>query len=53
MPGCPLLGAALRTGVIDCLVLLGIRLSAKSEVGQMTPLVLMLLLMLSIFVQNR
>jgi uncharacterized membrane protein YcaP (DUF421 family) len=43
---------ALRTGVIYCLVLLGIRLSGKREVGQMTPFDLTLLLLLSNSVQN-
>src|ERR1039457_865489 len=43
---------ALRTGVIYLLVLLGIRLSGKREVGQMTPFDLTLLLLLSNSVQN-
>jgi uncharacterized membrane protein YcaP (DUF421 family) len=43
---------ALRTGVIYCLVLLGIRISGKREVGQMTPFDLVLLLLLSNSVQN-
>ncbi len=43
---------ALRTGVIYCLVLLGIRISGKREVGQMTPFDLTLLLLLSNSVQN-
>ena len=47
-----LLEIALRTGVIYCLVLLGIRLSGKREVGQMTPFDLVLLLLLSNSVQN-
>jgi uncharacterized membrane protein YcaP (DUF421 family) len=47
-----LLEIALRTGVIYCLVLLGIRLSGKREVGQMTPFDLTLLLLLSNSVQN-
>jgi|SRR5271165_854739 len=47
-----LLEIALRTGVIYCLVLIGIRLSGKREVGQMTPFDLVLLLLLSNSVQN-
>ena len=47
-----LIEIALRTGVIYCLVLLGIRLSGKREVGQMTPFDLTLLLLLSNSVQN-
>ena len=47
-----LLEIALRTGVIYLLVLLGIRLSGKREVGQMTPFDLTLLLLLSNSVQN-
>ncbi len=47
-----LLEIALRTGVIYCLVLLGIRISGKREVGQMTPFDLTLLLLLSNSVQN-
>jgi uncharacterized membrane protein YcaP (DUF421 family) len=47
-----LLEIALRTGVIYLLVLAGIRLSGKREVGQMTPFDLTLLLLLSNSVQN-
>jgi uncharacterized membrane protein YcaP (DUF421 family) len=47
-----LLEIALRTGVIYLLVLVGIRLSGKREVGQMTPFDLTLLLLLSNSVQN-
>ena len=47
-----LLEIALRTSVVYCLVLLGIRLSGKREVGQMTPFDLTLLLLLSNSVQN-
>jgi len=47
-----LLEIALRTGVIYMLVLIGIRLSGKREVGQMTPFDLTLLLLLSNSVQN-
>src|ERR1700729_3286653 len=43
---------ALRTGVIYGVVLLGVRLSGKREVGQMTPFDLTLLLLLSNAVQN-
>src|SRR5580765_8045999 len=47
-----LLEIALRTGVVYFLVLAGIRLSGKREVGQMTPFDLTLLLLLSNSVQN-
>src|ERR1700692_2597543 len=47
-----LLEIALRTGVIYCLVLIGIRISGKREVGQLTPFDLVLLLLLSNSVQN-
>src|ERR1035441_10416222 len=47
-----LLEIALRTGVIYCLVLLGIRLSGKREVGQPPPFTLVLLLFLSTSVQT-
>lgn len=47
-----LLEIALRTGVVYVLVLIGIRLSGKREVGQMTPFDLTLLLLLSNSVQN-
>jgi len=47
-----LLEIVLRTGVIYLLVLLGVRLSGKREVGQMTPFDLTLLLLLSNSVQN-
>ena len=43
---------AFRTTVIYVLVLLGIRLTGKREVGQMTPFDLTLLLLLSNSVQN-
>src|SRR5215813_6675762 len=43
---------AARTGVIYILVLFGIRLTGKREVGQMTPFDLTLLLLLSNSVQN-
>jgi uncharacterized membrane protein YcaP (DUF421 family) len=52
-PGVPtLLQIVLRTGVIYLLVLVGVRLSGKREVGQMTPFDLTLLLLLSNSVQN-
>ena len=47
-----LISIALRTTVIYAVVLLGIRLSGKREVGQMTPFDLALLLLLSNAVQN-
>src|SRR6202795_413405 len=47
-----LLEITLRTGVIYLLVLIGIRISGKREVGQMTPFDLTLLLLLSNSVQN-
>jgi uncharacterized membrane protein YcaP (DUF421 family) len=47
-----LIGIALRTAVIYVVVLLGVRLSGKREVGQMTPFDLTLLLLLSNSVQN-
>jgi uncharacterized membrane protein YcaP (DUF421 family) len=43
---------ALRTGAIYLVVLAGVRLSGKREVGQMTPFDLTLLLLLSNSVQN-
>src|SRR5262245_66023180 len=42
----------MRTSVIYVLVLIGIRLTGKREVGQMTPFDLTLLLLLSNSVQN-
>jgi len=47
-----LLQIALRTAVIYLVVLIGVRLSGKREVGQMTPFDLTLLLLLSNSVQN-
>ena len=47
-----LLQILLRTGAIYLLVLIGVRLSGKREVGQMTPFDLTLLLLLSNSVQN-
>ena len=50
--GSVLLEIALRTATIYLLILLGLRLSGKREVGQMTPFDLTLLLLLSNSVQN-
>ena len=47
-----LLQIVIRTGIIYLLVLIGVRLSGKREVGQMTPFDLTLLLLLSNSVQN-
>jgi uncharacterized membrane protein YcaP (DUF421 family) len=47
-----LLQIMLRTGAIYLLILIGVRLSGKREVGQMTPFDLTLLLLLSNSVQN-
>jgi uncharacterized membrane protein YcaP (DUF421 family) len=47
-----LLGIALRTLTIYIVVLVGVRLSGKREVGQMTPFDLTLLLLISNSVQN-
>jgi len=47
-----LLQIVVRTAVIYCVVLLGVRLSGKREVGQMTPFDLTLLLLISNSVQN-
>jgi uncharacterized membrane protein YcaP (DUF421 family) len=47
-----LLIIALRTAAIYAVVLLGVRLSGKREVGQMTPFDLTLLLLISNAVQN-
>jgi len=47
-----LLEIALRTGIIYFVVLIGVRLSGKREVGQMTPFDLTLLLLISNAVQN-
>lgn len=47
-----LLEIVVRTGIIYALVLVGVRLSGKREVGQMTPFDLTLLLLLSNAVQN-
>jgi len=50
--GHALIEIALRTAVIYAVVLLGVRLSGKREVGQMTPFDLTLLLLISNAVQN-
>jgi uncharacterized membrane protein YcaP (DUF421 family) len=47
-----LIGIAARTAVIYGVVLLGMRLSGKREVGQMTPFDLTLILLISNAVQN-
>ena len=47
-----LLEVALRTAVVYIVVLAGVRLSGKREVGQMTPFDLTLLLLISNAVQN-
>jgi uncharacterized membrane protein YcaP (DUF421 family) len=47
-----LLNIALRTAAVYVVVLIGVRLSGKREVGQMTPFDLVLLLLLSNAVQN-
>jgi uncharacterized membrane protein YcaP (DUF421 family) len=47
-----LIEIALRTAAIYAVVLLGVRLSGKREVGQMTPFDLTLLLLISNAVQN-
>jgi len=53
MPGWGvLLNICFRTAVIYILVLLGVRITGKREVGQMTPFDLTLLLLLSNSVQN-
>ena len=50
--GSVLLNIALRTVIVYLVVLIGVRLSGKREVGQMTPFDLTLLLLLSNAVQN-
>ncbi len=50
--GWVLLTIVIRTATIYLLILLGVRLSGKREVGQMTPFDLTLLLLLSNSVQN-
>ncbi len=47
-----LLEIVLRTAIVYVVVLLGVRLSGKREVGQMTPFDLTLLLLISNSVQN-
>jgi uncharacterized membrane protein YcaP (DUF421 family) len=50
--GHALLEIAMRTAVVYAVVLFGVRLSGKREVGQMTPFDLTLLLLISNGVQN-
>src|SRR5258708_6061110 len=50
--GSVLLQIVVRTAIIYVIVLVGVRLSGKREVGQMTPFDLVLLLLLSNSVQN-
>ncbi len=50
--GTNLLEIVLRTAVIYVVVLIGLRLTGKREVGQMTPLDLVLLLLIANAVQN-
>jgi uncharacterized membrane protein YcaP (DUF421 family) len=50
--GHALLGIALRTAAVYAVVLAGVRLSGKRQVGQMTPFDLTLLLLISNAVQN-
>lgn len=47
-----LLGIALRTGIVYLALLVGLRLTGKRQVGQMTPFDLLLLLLLANAVQN-
>lgn len=48
----PMLEIVLRTAVVYAVVLIGIRLAGKREVGQMTPFDLVLLLLIANAVQN-
>jgi uncharacterized membrane protein YcaP (DUF421 family) len=48
----PLLEIVVRTAVVYAVILIGIRLTGKREVGQMTPFDLALLLLISNAVQN-
>jgi uncharacterized membrane protein YcaP (DUF421 family) len=50
--GSVLLQIIIRTSIVYIIVLIGVRLSGKREVGQMTPFDLVLLLLLSNSVQN-
>ena len=50
--GSVLLQIVIRTSIIYLLILIGVRISGKREVGQMTPFDLTLLLLLSNSVQN-
>lgn len=50
--GSALLDIALRTGIVYLALLVGLRLTGKRQVGQMTPFDLLLLLLLANAVQN-
>lgn len=50
--GHTLLNISLRVAIIYCVVLIGIRLTGKREVGQMAPFDLVLLLLIANAVQN-
>lgn len=50
--GSVLIQIVIRTAIVYAIVLIGVRLSGKREVGQMTPFDLVLLLLLSNSVQN-
>lgn len=52
MSGSTLFGIAFRTGFIFLALLLGLRLTGKRQVGQMTPFDLLVLLLLANAVQN-
>lgn len=47
-----LLGIAFRTGIVYLVLLVGLRLTGKRQVGQLTPFDLLLLLLLANAVQN-
>ena len=47
-----LLGIALRAAIVYVLLLVGIRLAGKREIGQLTPFDLVVLLLISNAVQN-
>ena len=52
LPHNPLLNVAVRTGIVYLTLLVGIRLTGKRQVGQLTPFDLLLLLLLANSVQN-
>jgi len=52
MSGNPLLEIAFRTGIVYLALLLGLRLTGKRQVGQMTPFDFVVLLLLANAVQN-